>query len=148
MNGYAKLKYKHYLIYKKFWTKYPWEQQRSRAGLDGSDNVTKGNLFTLFRNGKFKVRALKEATDTCNKILAVGKVHGEYPLFLYKGRPFVNAMLKCFKNKDYNHKYFLRRLSCQKTKLVKCSTWQEYITLIQSIYNYRTRQSNKVALNL
>ena len=148
MESFVSQKKKHYIAYKKFHDKYPWNHQIIMALLDGRDNVTAGHLFKLFRNGKFKVKDLKNAHKKCEKIVAVGNVHEEFSRFLFKGRPFVNAMLKCFKHEDYDHNHFLKRLKTQKSKLVKCSTWSDYIDVIQSIYNYRTKYSKRIALNL
>jgi hypothetical protein len=62
----------------------------------------------------------------------------------YKRRAFVYAMLDLFENPQYNHAEFLNKLSFQSVKLVDCTDVQQYLILIEEIYNFKRNKQTKV----
>ena len=65
----------------------------------------------------------------------------------YKRRGFVSAMTKALLDPDYNHAYFMKKLKYLSSSLVDCVKWQQYSSIIEDIYNYRTRKPNKIRLD-
>jgi hypothetical protein len=55
---------------------------------------------------------------------------------------FVRALMVIFKNKEFNFETFLRKLRIK--KLDHCVSTTEYKSLIEEIYNYKSR--NKLNL--
>jgi hypothetical protein len=53
-------------------------------------------------------------------------------------------MITLFLNKNFNFNQFISKLELQPTELKKQKTIEQYITLIENIYNYKSR--NKVSL--
>ena len=49
-----------------------------------------------------------------------------------------------YKREEFNFSQFVSKVSIQPTALVDCVRTEEYITLIESLYNYKSR--NKVNL--
>lgn len=136
MNGYIELGIEDYNLYKLFRQEFGFDHQSCLSMLMGKDFVRDGgtSVNQEFKNGEFRVLDYKKALQSAEKI----KMVGQY----YKGnkrRSFVMAMLKCFKNKEYNHSVFMSKISYQSTKLVDCTNEKEYLTLIEEIYNFKSR---------
>lgn len=62
----------------------------------------------------------------------------------FKRRAFVYCMLDLFENPDYNHAEFLNKLSFQSVKLQDCTTVEQYLCLIEDIYNFKRNKQSKV----
>ena len=48
-----------------------------------------------------------------------------------------------FRNPDYDHSFFIRKLKYQTTKLVDCTNAKGYLTLIEIIYNFNKNTTKK-----
>ena len=53
-------------------------------------------------------------------------------------------MIECFKNKQYDHNLFIKKLSMQSAKMLNQSSTDDYLKIIEKIYNYQNR--NKLRL--
>ena len=62
----------------------------------------------------------------------------------YKRRAFIYAMLKLFRNDQYNHLDFLKKLSFQSNKLQDTTNVKLYLQMIEQIYNYKRAKDDKV----
>ena len=62
----------------------------------------------------------------------------------YKRRSFGYAMLDLFDNPEYNHQEFIKKLSYQTTKLVDVPRAEDYLQIIEKIYNYNRPKKEKV----
>jgi len=138
LEGYCELGLEDYLIYRDFKEKYGFGHDETKTLLIGTLS-SDGNQVDHFRNGTFKVKDLKRAEKNAEKILMIGNYYDGY-----RRRAFVKAMLQLFNNKEYNHAEFLNKLSYQSMKLVDCTTFKQYITLIEEIYNYKRYRDNKI----
>jgi hypothetical protein len=58
----------------------------------------------------------------------------------WKRRSFILAMLQLFKNSNFELTEFLQKLKLQPTAMTNCSTTNQYVSLIEEIYNYRRRE--------
>ena len=59
-------------------------------------------------------------------------------------RNFVRALLSLYSKEDFNFSHFIGKLRLQPTALVPCTNNEQYLSLIEGIYNYKSR--NKVNL--
>ena len=94
-----------------------------------------------FKDGLLKISDIEYARKCAEKITAVR--------FYYSGhsrRSFVYAMLKCFRNPEYDHNVFLDKLSKQSAKFTDQAGVNDYMRLIEEIYNFRTYEQNRVRL--
>lgn len=132
---------KDYVIYKQFKDAYGFAHRINLALLVG----TLGNeeLDTKFKTGEFKVKDIQKATEVAAKLTAVEPFYKGF-----KRRNFAYAIIRCLKNKNYNHDTFLHKLEYQQRKMVDCSNVEQYLELIEEIYNYKSRQEHKVSLRL
>lgn len=139
LDGYCKLGYSNYIKYREFKKQYGFNHNETAALLSNNRRYHgyKNNLD--FKNGTFEIRDYDEAVNNANKISMISQYYDGY-----KRRNFVYAMLDVFTKPDYNHAEFLNKLSFQSRSLVDCTDVQQYLTLIEEIYNYK--RSNKVNL--
>lgn len=137
MNGYIELGFEDYNLYKLFRQEFGFDHNSCLAMLSNKGNVRDGGttLNQNFKDGTFRVINYKEAIRTAEKIKMVERYYSGYAR-----RSFVMAMLKCFANKEYSHSVFMSKISYQSTKLVDCTNVGEYLTLIEEIYNFKSRE--------
>jgi hypothetical protein len=64
----------------------------------------------------------------------------------HRESPFVSALIYLSRHAEYDHQTMMHRLSQQATRMVKCANRDQYIALLQDIYNHRAK--NRVAFIL
>lgn len=94
-----------------------------------------GNTVKAFQQGLFKVKDLNGAIDFGNKLLILEQL---YPGA--KRRNFVYALLKLMQNKNFNYSEFVGKLRTQQASMIDCATVDQFISLIEEIYNYRRKE--------
>lgn len=57
---------------------------------------------------------------------------------------FIVAMSQLFRTGLYDHKLMLTKLEYQRRNLVKCVGVKQYVEMLSEIYNYKTREENRV----
>ena len=132
LDGYCKLGYKDYLKYKEFKDLYGIGHYECMWLLNGSQL---SNPTQVFFTGDFKIKNYNEACKIIEKIMLVEPYYEEW-----KRRSFILAMLQLFKNPNFELTEFLQKLKLQPTALSNCSTTNQYVSLIEEIYNYRRRE--------
>lgn len=128
-----------YIKYRAFKNHYGFDDYSSIALLQGNYSGS-GSNFNKFRNGRFKIKSYKVASIIAQNILEVGKFYEKG----YKRRGFVFALLHMFRHPQFKLKQLLNKLSFQSTKLVDCTKKEQYIALLNEIYNFK--QAKKVDL--
>jgi len=138
MQSYIALGKKDYEIYEFFRRRYKLPHSVSIALLTGEDGMG-GKLSDIFNSGNLKVRNLETAKAKAATLELVA------PFFAgYCDRSFVKAFFKVQEKKVFDLKKFIQKLEIQPNALKKCATTEQYIDLIEEIYNYRNQ--NKVSL--
>lgn len=132
LDGYCKLGYKDYLKYREFKELYGIGHYECMWLLNGSQL---SNPTQVFFTGDFKIKNYNEACKIIEKIMLVEPYYNEW-----KRRSFILAMLQLFKNPNFELTEFLQKLKLQPTALSNCSTTNQYVSLIEEIYNYRRRE--------
>ena len=135
---YSALGNKHYKVYKEFKHEYELGDYESIALLQNQTSGS-GKNFERFRNGKFKVKNYKLACSNAEKIVKLSKYYEGY-----KRRSFVFAVMQLINNKEFKLNTLLKKLKYQSTKLVDCTNKEQYLFLLQDIYNFKS--SNKINL--
>jgi hypothetical protein len=132
LDGYCKLGYKDYIQYRDFKETYDIGHYECMWLLNGSQL---SNPTQVFFTGDFKIKNYNEACKIIEKIMLVEPYYSEW-----KRRSFILAMLQLFKNPNFELTEFLQKLKLQPTALSNCSTTNQYVSLIEEIYNYRRRE--------
>lgn len=154
LHGYGNMGIEDYIILRDFWNEHKWlklgdaislcSSTTGPAWLTSKNRVYKSGKVEKktnnFLEGTWKVRDLEKARLNAMKLKSIE------PYFKdgYNQSTFVGTMLSLFNNENYNHEHFLKKLKIQPTALVKQATREQYKLLIESIYNYKSR--NKVSL--
>ena len=132
---------KDYKVYKKFKEKYGLGDYESIALLQNQDNGS-GKNFERFRNGKFKVVNYKKACKNAEKVVALSEYYDGY-----KRRSFVFSILHLINHKNFDFKQLLSKLKYQQSKLVECTNKEQYLVLLQGIYNYKSTKKVNLIYN-
>lgn len=152
--GYVDMGLKDYIILNDFWNKHNWMSLNNAVAI--CSNISSAINMTaqakIRRNGKVENRSkdFKAGTwKTGDMQLAETdalKIKAIEPFFPegYNDTSFIGTMLMLFRNKNYNHDIFIKKLQLQQTALTKCANREQYKLLIEDIYNYKSR--NKVNL--
>lgn len=147
MNMYCERGYKHYLQLREFMDFNPdFKIVISIRLLEGPKDASEeiGGLrmkARRFEEGKFEV------LDYSNTIRITNKIKEFKPFFeLYASANFVGAILKLLTRKKYNHAEMLHKLEASSIKLKECNTVEEYLLLLEKIYNYKRPDDKKVNL--
>lgn len=139
LEGYCKLEYPEYLKYAEFKEKYQFGHSECIALLKGVNHHSSASYYFDFYNGTLKIKDYNKACEIADKIQIIGTYYDGY-----KRRLFILAMLKLFNNKNFEFIDFIQKLKSQPSALMHCSNVEQYIMLIEEIYNYRRR--DKVSL--
>ncbi|MCE5226975.1 MAG: hypothetical protein LLG05_14110 [Porphyromonadaceae bacterium] len=148
LDSYCELGYGEYVKFKKFMNDFPYFnfsscekilQQISSYRQDtvGGERTTS----KYFETGNLYIPNLKESYVIAGKMLDIK------PYFEgYNNTTFVSAMLSIFRNKEYDHGEFIRKLQTRgSARLEFCQNMEQYKLLIEEIYNFR-RQGSKINL--
>ena len=93
------------------------------------------NIVKTFYSGQFKIKNVKQSESIMEKLHLCGKYFEHY-----KMRWFVYALVRLLKNPNFEFTEFLQKLKTQPTALQVCNDVNQYVSLIEEIYNYRRRE--------
>ena len=139
MDGYSGMGNENYILYKKFKNKYKFGHRECLRILKGQGcNIIAKDVFD---NGSLKL-SNKEYNAGC---IIADMVYAIKPYYKgFKRQNFVLALLDVFNKDIYDHNVFIKRLSNQSMELTDQPRTEQYIQLIEKIYNFRSR--NKIRL--
>ena len=138
-DSYCELGYSEYYKYKAFKKKYQLGVRESLNFLAGENGSA--NLETMFNDGEFICKDYKNAVRKAEMLTELKP----YVKF-YKTRTFVNAMDVLFNSKVYDHSRFVRKIKKQSAKLTQQTKRNDYLKIIEEIYNWNELNKNKVRL--
>jgi len=89
----------------------------------------------IFENGTWKGKDFELAQEWADKIRLIKPYYNGY-----NRSSFVGVMVILLQNKIFDFNEFMHKIRLQPTALVNCADRHQYRTLIEDIYNYRSRQ--------
>lgn len=131
LNGYCNLGYKDYLIYRDFKDKHKIGHNECMSLLM---DARPSHINVHFNSGLFKVKSLSIAEKFMNKLSLIEPYYSDC-----KRRTFIYALMTLFKNPNFEFTEFIQKLKIQPTALQNCTNVEQYIELIEEIYNYKRR---------
>ena len=141
MSSYCELGLIDYIIYRDFYNEYKLNHQNAWSLLTGGSNSDGKSIYASFKAGTFKITNLDFAEDCAEKITRLKKYYEGY-----KRQRFVMAMIRCFRNPEFNFDIFERKLQYLSARLINCTTVNEYLSIIEKIYNYNMKKDNRIRL--
>lgn len=142
MEGYANMGISDYKMIKAFYDKNDDFGLNDCIALCSNNSVNSGttnNGQKPFENGQWKCKDLDIAQDWANKIRMIKTYYSGY-----NRSGFVGTMANLLKHELFDFNEFMHKLRIQPTALVDCANRDQYKTLIEDIYNYKSR--NKISL--
>ena len=102
---------------------------------------SKGTTQNVFEEGTWIGRDFNLAQDWANKIRMVGTYYDGYDRTV-----FIRAFIPLLSNDKFDFSEFMHKLRLQPSALVDCVKSDQYRTVIEDIYNWRSR--NKINLRM
>lgn len=131
--------YEEYKIYKHLKDKWKFDHWSCIFLLCRTKGVRgRGKLKKSFETGKLKIETLEEGKKWAQRILDIKPYYKGYDK-----RSFVQAMIRVFHDKDYNHKIFIKKLSLVRDRMYDCSTVGLYIQRIDDVMNYQQPKNKR-----
>jgi hypothetical protein len=127
--GYCNMGYPDYIEFDRFMKRHKICWQVASVLLHGGDS---GRVVESFKAGTYKIKDLYFAEAAVKKLQEVGKYYDGY-----KRRWFVWALVRLLKKDTFQFEEFLHKLKQQPTALKHCTDVNEYISVMEAIYNYR-----------
>jgi hypothetical protein len=137
LHSYIQKGIKDYIIYKQFLDTYKFSHQVTTFLLTGAFRYDSES----FANGSFKIKDVEKAADFASKLTELGKYYDGY-----KRRTFCYAFARCMNNPTFSFTELTAKLSYQRSKLYDCAKVEQYLELIEEIYNYKRSKSSKIIL--
>jgi hypothetical protein len=112
----------------------------SSRSLTGQVNGNKldGNA-QIFEHGTWKTGDMDLAQEMASKTRMIKTYYSGY-----NRSSFVTTMISLLNNPNFDFNEFMHKLRLQPTAMVDCANREQYKTLIEDIYNYKSR--NKISL--
>lgn len=102
-----------------------------------------------FKEGYFTFSNQKEAYKNAEKILSLASYFPQKEKRSARKRAFIQVMLQCLKNKDFDYSHFIEKLNKPNAfKLENQITLTQYRTMIEGIYNYNVKRKDFIKLKL
>ena len=140
MNRYASYNNMEYKIYKSLYEKWGFDHWSTIFLLCRTKGYRRrAGLKDKFYSGTLKIETLEEGKKWAKRIMDVEPYYKNY-----KRRAFIQAMIRVFHDKSYNHKTFLNRLNMVRDRLYDCSTVGLYLQRIDDIMNYKAPKNKRV----
>jgi hypothetical protein len=147
MEGYANMGIEPYIKLRNFCNKnedFKFSDCLSLCSNVGSQNCHLANKYSrgvihIFEEGTWIGKDFELGQEWANKIRMIQPYYSNYNRSI-----FVLTLLTLFQNDNFDFNEFMHKLRLQPTALVDCSNREQYKTLIEDIYNFRSR--NKINL--
>lgn len=94
-----------------------------------------------FEQGLFEVKDMKLAYQWGHNIMSLKPYFDGYCKSI-----FVRAMIRVLQNPQFNFDEFLHKVKLRPSMIFMCGTVDQYLEMIENIYNYRRRNEEKVNL--
>lgn len=134
---------KHYENYKAFIARHRFPHDTSVLLLMFGISAPPGTFKVkpTFQGGLFEVRQLEVAEETVQK---VRQLEGLFPS--WKQAMFLKALLNVARHKNFNWSRFITKAKAHPKMLQTCGSIDQYIDMIEHLFNYRVTPTEKVTL--
>lgn len=131
IKSYIELNFKEYARLKKFKDKYNLGYKAVFSICAGTHS---GPFYDDFKNGLFE---FKDYFKACLLAEYINTIRLIYPNA--HRNTFVTCIISIFDKPGFNKDRLIRKIKLQPTKLTDCTTSENYKTVLEEIYNYKTK---------
>lgn len=138
-----------YLTLRGFVEEFPWlsVSQAARLCNQGGGGVTRkaGDLTfnEMFGQGHYAANNIHNARRVARMAVDFKKW-----VTFWKDGAFMKALRNLSNNADYDHERMMGKMEYMSTRLVRCVTAEEYIALMNEIYNWKVTAAHRVRLTM
>lgn len=129
---------KNYIWFKDFKDTFNLSYQSTMYLIYGSQEGSNSSNTNKFKNGEMVIDEKQK-----NQAIKIARYLQEIKMYVDRKisnqRNFQNAFIKMAYNKDYNHDIMISKLEYQRDKLFRSTNMNGYVTMLESIYNYRNK---------
>lgn len=112
------------------------------GGTDEREEINGSKLKSKrFEEGRFVIKDESRAQQIVNRVKDFEPYYKNFPT-----PAFVKAISTLLRRKKYNHAEMLSKLKTSGMKIVDCDNTEEYLLLLEKIYNYHRAKENKVGV--
>lgn len=120
-----------YMVFQKFMKEWDISLQCALSLLAGNDG---GKSYADFKEGNFITKDIKKANEIAKHIYDFKYYPG------FKKRSFILAIQGLLNLPNYNKDTMIQKFEIQRTKLVDCVSKEQYMKLLEEIYNFKNRE--------
>lgn len=132
----------HYLTLRAFMEKWPYIPIRVAINLTASRSGNANDAVTaVFKRGEYVCNSL----DFAEEVAAAVFDFSEWFKY-FRQQSFIFAIAKCTRNPEYDHKRMMQKMKYLSVRLVRCSRMEEYLQILEDIYNHKVTAANRVWL--
>lgn len=140
--GYCNLGNENYIRYRKFLQTYGIGHKECLGLLKGLMKPVSPKYDPDFSQGTLVIT--DEDYDKAKKIMDQIYRAKEFYKDCHR-RSYIQAMFALFKYTEYDHEQYLKKLALQPKKLVNCSKKSKYLGIIEEIYNFNRKNTEKLS---
>lgn len=129
----------HYIVLDKFIKNFP--EFRPTECMMLVSNSTSSSDRNTFEMGEFKTKNMNLAYEWGRRILTLKPYFSGFNKSI-----FIRSMIRAFQNPKFDFDKFLHKVKLRPMNIFMCSTIDQYLTMIEDIYNYHSRITDKIKL--
>lgn len=140
LGSYVKSGSVHYVLLDKYMKNFP--DFRPTECMMLTKNSINSSSRDVFESGNFETKDMRVAYDWGHKIMSLK------PYFKdgYNKSIFIRAMVRVLLKPEFNFDEFLHKVKQRPSMIFMCGTVDQYLEMIEKIYNYRRKDTEKVNL--
>lgn len=134
LNFYCEQNYHFYKAFKEFQDRFQFSIQVCMVLLGGHSI-----RIPDFNQGEFTIINKDRAVSTAEKIYELERFYKQF-----KRRSFIYAINRALQHTGFSFEEFINKVSYQSSKLVDCTNAEQYLKIIEDIYNFKRKPEEKI----
>ena len=140
MNRYASNNFFEYQVYKTYFERWGFDHWSTIFLLCRTKGYRgRGKLKQKFEDGTLKIETLELGKRWAKRIMDIEPYYANF-----RRRALIQAMIRVFHDRRYDHKLFIKKLSPNRDIMYDCSTVGQYLQRIDDIFNKGSMKKNRV----
>jgi len=129
----------HYIKLKEFIEVFGLPVTTSASLLAGMDAAGGGNALRYLTDGRFEITNEKQAREVATVIMQLKRI-----IPFATDRSLAQSIIRLMTVRGFDPDRMVKKIAMQAAKFIKCANWEQYIDLIEDMYNYKTRNPDEI----